>query len=329
MDDPRSRVFQLVGGYMVTQALCVVVTTGLADLVGDEPVPVEALAGPTGIPAEQLMRLLRALRTVGVFDATAQGVVHTDTSRLLRRDAALSMAPHVGIHRDRGYAAWPGLLESLRVGGSAFERLRGVPMFEWLASHPEEGRNFNEAMAVGSRVRRQVLLRRDWSRASHVVDVGGGTGTNLLAVLEANPHLTGTVLDLPQVEQEARAHIEASPAADRCTFTAGSFFDTVPPADTYVAAVVLHDWNDEQAGRILGTVRAAAPEGARLVLAETVIEDGPQGEWDWAPWMDLHMLVMADGRERSEAEWRALLADHGWVVDGVEPGLVEAVAGPT
>ena len=328
MDDPRSRLFQLVGGYMVTQALFVVVQTGLADLVGDEPVPVEALAGPTGIPAPQLTRLLRALRTVGVFDATSEGVAHTDTSRLLRRDAELSMAPHVRIHLERGYAAWPGLLESLRDGGSAFERLRGMPMFEWLTRHPEEGRTFNEAMAVGSRVRRQVLLARDWSGASHVVDVGGGTGTNLLAVLEANPHLTGTVLDLPQVGPEALAHIAESPAAGRCTFTAGSFFDTVPPADTYVAAVVLHDWNDEQAGRILRTVRGAAPDGARLVLAETVIEDGPEGSWDWAPWMDLHMLVMADGRERSEGEWRTLLAHHGWAVDSVEPGLVEAVTAP-
>jgi SAM-dependent methyltransferase len=326
VDDPRSEVFRLVGGYMVTQALCVVVQTGLADHVGDEPVPVEALAGPTGIPAVRLGRLLRALRTVGVFDATPEGVVHTDTSRLLRRDGDLTMAPHVRIHLDRGYAAWTGLLDSLREGGSAFERQRGMGMFEWLAEHPDEGRTFNEAMAVGSRVRRQVLLQRDWSRSSHVVDLGGGTGTNLLAVLEANPHLTGTVLDLPQVEQEALAQIDASPAADRCRFQAGSFFEDVPAADTYVEAVVLHDWNDEQAGRILSACRAAAPEGARLVLVETVLAE-PQ-DWDWGPWMDLHMLVMADGSERTEAEWRRLLGDRGWVVESVQPGLIEAAVGP-
>ena len=310
---------------MVTQSIGVVLETGLADLVGDEPVPVEALAGPTGIPAAQLVRLLRALRTVGVFDATPEGVVHTEVSRLLRRDAGLSMAPHASIHLDRGYAAWPGLLGSLRVGGSAFERQRGVPMFEWLGEHTDEARTFNEAMAVGSRLRRQVLLGRDWGAASQVVDIGGGTGTNLLAVLEANPHLTGTVLDLPQVEQEARANIAGSAAADRCSFEGGSFFDRVPSADTYVAAVVLHDWNDEQATRILRAVPAAAPDGARLVLVETVLEDGVGEQWDWGAWMDLHMLVMLDGRERSETEWRALLAGAGWSAEVVGDGLVEAV----
>ncbi|MDU0315014.1 methyltransferase [Phycicoccus sp. M110.8] len=321
---PTQDVMRLLGGYMVTQAFRVVVESGLADRVGDEPVPLEELAGHTGIPAAQLTRLLRALRTVGVFDNGPDGVVHTDTSRLLRRDAAATVAPFVDIHTDRGYAAWADLLVALREGGSAFERQRGMPMFEWLSSHPDEGARFNDAMAAGSRQRREVLLARDWSGATSVVDVGGGTGTNLLAVLEAHPHLSGTVLDLPSVREQALALMATSPAGDRCRFVAGSFFDDVPVADTYVMAVVLHDWDDEQALRILRACRRAAPDGARLVVVETVLADG-EG-WDWAPWMDLHMLVMLGGRERTEAQWRQLLHDGGWDVEAAGPRLLECRA---
>ena len=236
----------------------------------------------------------------------------------------LGVAPVLRTHLDRGYASWTGLTRSLRDGGSAFERDRGMPMFQWLAEHPEEARTFNESMAVGSRLRREALLALDWSRARHVVDVGGGTGTNLLAVLEANPHLRGTLVDLPHVADQARDRIAQSPAASRCRFVAGSFLDEVPAGDTYVLAVVLHDWDDDVATGILRTCRRSAPPGARLVVVETVLGE-PNG-WSWDPWLDLHMLVMLGGVERTEAQWRALLAAGGWRTTEVRRGVVEAVA---
>lgn len=319
--DARTELLKVLGGYMATQALAAAVELGLPDLVGDEPVPLAALAGPAGIPAVQLARLLRALRTVGVFDLTRDGVVHTEQSRLLRSDAEASVAPHVRMHVSQAYAVWPGLRESLADGASAFERQRGTHLFDWLAANPDDAAVFNAAMASGSGLRGNALLEHDWSAATHVVDVGGGTGANIVAVLRANPHLTGTVLDLPHLREEAQALIAAAGLTDRCEFAAGSFLESVPSADSYVLAAILHDWPDEDATRILRTLGRSAPPGATLLVADAVLDDGR--DWSWPVWLDLHMLVMLGGRERTAQQWHELLEPARWRVTGLRSGLIE------
>jgi hypothetical protein len=228
------------------------------------------------------------------------------------------------MHVSQAYAVWPGLRESLADGASAFERQRGTHLFDWLAATPDAAAVFNAAMASGSGLRGNALLEHDWSGAAHVVDVGGGTGANIVAVLQANPHLTGTVLDLPHVQEEAQALIAAAGLTDRCGFAAGSFLDSVPAADSYVLAAILHDWPDEDATRILRTVRRSAPPGATLLVADAVLDDGR--DWSWPVWLDLHMLVMLGGRERTAPQWHELLEPAGWRVTGLRSGLVECTA---
>jgi hypothetical protein len=148
------------------------------------------------------------------------------------------------------------------------------------------------------------------------VDVGGGNGELLRGLLERRPELRGIVFDLPETVRDEAAF------GDRLQFVAGSFFDAVPAGDAYVLSAILHDWNDERAAAILGTVRASAPPGARLLLIESVVAPGnePQG----SKWLDLLMLVLVEGRERTESDWRALLGAAGFEPESIEDGLIQA-----
>ena len=179
-------------------------------------------------------------------------------------------------------------------------------------------------MAAGASLRRQQLLALDWSAVSRVVDVGGGNGATLVALLLDNPRLTGIVYDLPHVRDDAMRTIETAGLGDRCTFASGSFFESVPAkADVYVLSAILHDWSDQAADAILQSVRSAMTPTSRLVLNEFVIPPG--NEPDNAKLLDLHMLVALGGRERSEDEWRDLLSRNGFSVTHTESGLIEAV----
>jgi O-methyltransferase domain len=182
--------------------------------------------------------------------------------------------------------------------------------------HPQERAAFDRAMVQGWLGRLERLDSVEWRGDETVVDVGGGDGSLLRALLERRPRLRGIVFDLPETVRDE------SSFGDRCTFVAGSFFDVVPAGDVFVLSTVLHDWDDASALRILQTVRAAAGETARLVLLEGVIEPG--NDPDGAKWLDLLMLTLFAGRERTERQWRRLLADAGFEPVRFGPGVIEA-----
>jgi hypothetical protein len=323
MSDPRSRLFEMLFGFTVTQALGAAVRLGIPDLVADRPRTAHELARAVGADPDALSRLIRTLAGSGVFTERDGVVMHTPMSELLRTDADGSMAAQCRYATTIQYRTWGDSFESFRTGAPAFPRVYGNPMFDWLAEHPAEAATFDAAMAAGSVHRTARLVSRDWSAAATVVDVGGGTAGTLIRILEAHPHLRGTVVDLPHVQAGALTAIEAAGLTDRCTFTPGDFFDAVPSgADAYVLSAILHDWDDAAAEEILRTVRAAMPAAARLVLAEHVVRPG--NERDEAKLLDLHMLVALGGRERSEGQWRALLGRTGFEPAMVETGLVEA-----
>ena len=309
---PEAALWDALRGGLVTRALALVAELDVARRLADGPRPVADLAAATGADADTLHRLLRALASDGIFAEEEPGVFrNTPASELLTVDGWDDFAHLFG-------GTWLEAVRGLDVSGEAlFPRVHGDEFWSWFASHPDERAAFDRAMAQGWQSRLERLETVAWRGDETVVDVGGGNGSLLRALLELHPGMRGIVLDLPETVRD-----EAS-FGERLSFVEGSFFESVPQGDVHVLSTIIHDWDDDSAKRILATVRASA--GERLVLLETVIEPGndPQG----AKWLDLLMLVIARGRERTEEEWQAILTAAGWEPTRFGKGVIEARPG--
>ena len=328
---PQTQLRQLIDGYRVSQAICVAAELGLADLLADGPRHYEDLARASGTNPQALYRLLRALASAEVF-ACLDGdrFALNPLAECLRSGVAGSLHPWA-ILSERLRRTWSDLRHSVATGQTAFDHLHGMSVWEYRERNPEEGRIFQEAMtATTMLVARSVLDAYDFSRFGTVADVGGGRGSLLQAILEANPGLRGILFDVPAAVREAAALFDRSGLSARCRLLEGSFFESVPGgADAYVLSRVLHDWTDEQAVEILKTTRRAMADGAALLLVERVLDSqNPSPE---ATLTDIHMLVMTGGRERTSEEFQMLLAASGFELVRTIPTrslvhVVEAVA---
>jgi hypothetical protein len=255
---------------------------------------------------DTLRRLLRALASDGVFRESEPGVFeHTEESRLLLEPGWSEFA-HLfgGVFFD----ATTDLEAS--TAAAPFPGRFGAGFWEWLAGHPAERAAFDAAMAGERNRPAERLAALDWRDGEVVVDVGGGNGALLSELIRRRPELRGIVLDLPETVRDESA------LGDGIEFVAGSFFESVPEGDAYLLSGILHDWPDEDAARILRTIRTAAPPHARLLINESVIRPG--NDPDGAKWLDLLMLVLAGGRERDEQQWRELLESAGFSVESLE-----------
>ncbi len=303
---PQAVLWDFLRGSLMTKALAAVVDAGVPEALADGPRPVSELDGDP----DTLHRLLRALASDGIFRETEPGVFeHTEPSRLLLAPGWSEFA-HLfgGVFFD----ATTELDASL--AGSPFESRFRAGYWEWLAERPTERAAFDAAMA-GERDRAaERLAAFEWRENEVVVDVGGGNGALLVELLQLLPGLRGIVLDLPETVRDEAA------LGERIEFVEGSFFESVPAGDAYVLSGILHDWPDAAAARILRTIRAAAPDHARLLINESVIQPG--NDADGAKWLDLLMLVLAGGRERDEQQWRALLESAGFEVESLESPIV-------
>lgn len=308
---PESRIWDLMRGAMATKAIAIAAALRIADALAAGPRPVTELAEQSGSSPSTLHRILRALASDGVFAEDRPGVFrNTEASELLRDESWAEFAHLFGsIFTEATNTLDPTVSEETFTGKF------GTDFWSWLAAHPDERKSFDAAMAGGKEPRAELLARLDWAAEETVVDVGGGNGSLLRALIRLRPELRGIVFDLPETIRD-EADFD-----DRTSFVAGSFFDSVPSGDTYVLSGILHDWSDERAGAILRTIRASASPGARLLLLESVITPGnePQG----SKWLDLLMLVIG-GRERTEPEWRGLLDGAGFVAQDVADGLIQA-----
>lgn len=206
-----------------------------------------------------------------------------------------------------------GDVHSLRSGGTAFAAVNGAEIFDYLAQHPDESAIFNRAMTTGSAHATDELVHAyDFSRARVIVDVAGGQGWLLSAVLRAAPAARGVLFDVAHVVESARSMLAERGVADRCELVAGSFFDGVPAGgDLYMMKWILHDWDDDHSLRILRSCRRAMPPGSRLAILETVMPERMTATQTGAL-LDMHMLVLAGGHERTETEYRALLEATGF-----------------
>ncbi|CAM5240006.1 hydroxyneurosporene-O-methyltransferase [Streptomyces spiroverticillatus] len=316
---PAVAMLRLLGGFQLSQALYVVARAGVCDRLADGPRPVAELAGATGLRPELLRRLVRTLAGEDVFayDAGRDTVALGRLGHTLCGEGEDSLRDVALMWMDTHYRPFARLWSTVHDGVPAADREYGEPFFDWLAREPERVSGFSAAMASLMRtVRRDALDGVDLSGVRRLVDIGGADGTALASLARRYPDLRGTVFDLPHVVAEAPALLAREGVADRVDTEGGDFFAAVPAgADAYLACFILHDWSDERCGRILDAVRAASAPGARLFLVETVFGEGAAPEV--AALLDLTMMAMLDGRERTRADWAALLGDNGFRLDGI------------
>ncbi len=324
---------RLVNGYQITQAIHVATTLGIADLLAGGPRSSDDLAGETGAHPGALYRLMRALAGAGVFRETeGRRFALADLGDYLRSDGPDSLAGWTAfVGEPYHWQVWGDLLHSVQTGETAFHHVHGTDPWTYRARHPESSARFDRAMASLSRqVAAAVLEAYDFGRFGTVVDIAGGSGTFLAAILGRHATMRGVLFDLPHVVAGAGPILAAMGVAHRCTVVEGSFFDAVPPGgDAYVLKAILHDWNDEDCVRILQTCRRAMTGGAALLAVER--ELGLPNECPDGKFSDLNMLAATGGRERTPEEYSALFSAAGFRFAGFTPsasgtGVFEGVA---
>jgi hypothetical protein len=308
----RDVLWQAANAFRTTQALYVVAKLGIPDLLRDGPKTIEDLARQAKAHPRSLFRLLRYLAGIGFFTQDKSNRFGlTPKSEPLRSDAPNSMRPMVIFLGEDQYPATGALLHTVQSGETSFDHLYGMGHFEYLAKHPEASARFNAAMASGLRQSENPLDRYDFSRRRVVVDVGGGRGDQIVSILRANPTMKGILFDLPQVASDARTYLKASGVAGRCDLVTGDAFQSIPRGgDAYVMSRVLHDWPDEKAALLVANCRKAISDEGILLIRDSVLPEGDAPSP--AKQMDITMLIMTGGHERSEEEWRVLLEASGF-----------------
>lgn len=318
----RAALIELIGGYMAAHALGLAAELRIADLIHDGVCTSDELARATGTHEPSLRRMLRLLAVSGITTEPAPGRFGlTRVGAQLRSDSPDSLYAFTRMFcHESHFSAWQGLPHSVRTGQSAWDEVFGRNIYAYLADQPELSELFNVAMSQESRISAgHIAAAHDFSGVRTVVDVGGGDGTLLSAILAANEHLSGVVFDSPSGVAQAPGVLAAAGVADRATVVAGDFFESVPiGGDLYVVKSVFQDWDDGPAKAILRTCRANLPATATLLVVGTVLpETAAPGDDPVMYYTDLNMLVNSGGRERTESHFRALLAETGFAVRSV------------
>jgi ubiquinone/menaquinone biosynthesis C-methylase UbiE len=331
--EPHQQLDRIISGYWTSQAVYAAAQFGIADLLKDGPRSVGQLAEATGADADALYRLLRALASVGIFaEGESRQFSLTPLAEPLRSDVAGSKRALALMMGDEQFRAWSEIEYSIRSGKTAFEKVFGQPVFDYLAEHPDKARIFDAAMTgIHGRESNAILDAYDFSGIGVLADVGGGNGSQIAAVLEGHTTMRGILFDLPHVVERGRERIEAAGLAQRCTLVGGSFFDAVPEgADAYMLRHIIHDWDEERALAILRNCHRAMPADGRLLVVESVIPPG--NEPFGGKFLDLVMLLIPGGKERTEGEYRTLFAQAGFelkrvVPTGTDVSVIEGVKG--
>jgi hypothetical protein len=304
-------VFQLITGHIVASAVNIAARLGIADRLANGPRTSADLARDCGVDEAALYRLLRALASVGVFAETAPRTFDlTPAGAALQEGPVRAMA--LWIAGEFNFHVYANAMHSVKTGESAVPATVGAGVFEHFASQPELSRIFNDAMTgFSATIIPAVLEAYDFSGIKTLVDIAGGHGAVLTSILQKYPSMKGILFDLDHVVAGATARIASQGLADRVTTASGDFFKAVPPGgDAYIMKHIVHDWDDARATTILKNIHAVLPKGGRVILLEGVIPAG--NEPGFGKVLDLEMLVMPGGKERTEEEYRALFAGAGF-----------------
>jgi hypothetical protein len=329
--EAQAVLHQMTNGYWATQIIYVAAKLGIADLLDNGPQGIRALAESTETHAPSLYRLMRALAGFGVVMQNEDGDYETTAlGRYLVRGSPGALRARAILNGEEWYAAWGGLLQSVRTGETAFDHIVGKPFFDHLAANPKGAAVFNEAMASSTEgAAKAVADSYDFSGFKTIVDVGGGTGAFLAGVLQANPQARGVLFDQPNVVASAGGLLKSAGVADRCDVVGGDFFEAVPGGgDVYMLSWIIHDWDDDRSTAILKNCRRAMAHDARLLVIEQVVPPG--NEPSPSKLYDLHMLVLSGGRERREDEYGDLLTASDLrlariIPTGVPRSVIEAI----
>jgi SAM-dependent methyltransferase len=320
----QQQMMRMLTGYWVSQALYVAAKLGLADSLKDGPRTAADLAAATKAHPKALYRLLRALASVGVFaEDDRHRFTLTPLAECLRSDVPGSQRSLAIMAGEEHYQAFGRLLYSVQTGQIAFDKLYGMPVFDFLQQHPEQAQVFDEAMVgVHGRETGAMLDSYDFSGVRVLADLGGGNGSLLTAVLRKYPAMRGVLFDLPRVVERAKANVQAAGLIQHCQVVGGSFFEAVPGgADAYLLRHIIHDWDDAKARTILQNVYRAMGKDGRLLLVESVLPPGNAPSF--AKLLDLTMLVIPGGQERTEEEYRKLYEDAGFRLCRIVPTKAE------
>jgi SAM-dependent methyltransferase len=303
----------------MSQAIYVAAKLGIADLLKDGPQSSTALATATRSDADSLFRLLRALSSVGVFSQVEKDCFALSRlAEALRSDVPGSLRTTVITIGEIHYQACGELLYSVRTGFPAFNQVFGTNLFDYLQQNADAGDAFNRGMTnLSSMLAHAILVAYDFSGVSSIIDVGGGEGELLRRILEINPEMTGVVFDLPRAIESKNPGLSDG---ERCAYMAGDFFESVPKgADAYLLCGVLHDWNDDDAITVLRNCRRAMTKNGRILLVDMVVPNTNSASF--SKLLDLNMLVMTGGRERTKAEFRALLDAADYTLTRIIPTM--------
>jgi ubiquinone/menaquinone biosynthesis C-methylase UbiE len=303
---------QMITGYWTSQAIYVAAKLELADHLAAGPQSADELAAKTKTHPGALFRMLRALASVGVFTQQADGkFANSPLSAPLQKNADDSQWAMAVMMGEEHFAAWGELLYSVQTGKGSFRKVFGEGVFDFLGTHPEQAKVFDAAMtSIHGRETALVLDAYDFGQFKTLCDVGGGNGKTLATTLERHAGLQGILFDLPHVVERAKPNLQQAGVADRCQFIGGDFFAKIDlQADAIMMRHIIHDWDDEKCVAILKNCRAALQPGGKVLVIESVVPPGD--EPGFVKWLDLTMLVIPEGKERTAAEYRDLFAAAG------------------
>jgi len=311
--NPREALLQMVNSYMISQALYVVAKLGIADLLADGPKSADEIAAVVDCHPPSVYRVLRSVAAVGVFAEGEDGRFElTPMGDLLKSDTEGSLQGWTVIRGEPFvWRPWGEILHSVKTGRSAFGHVFEKPAFDYLGENQDDARLFDNAMRSISHGKFEALAEAyDFSGVKTLVDVGGGNGGMMTAILKANTHLKGTIAELPHVVDHATERMEEAGLTERCECVPVDMFESVPASDAYIMGNVIHDWDDERSITILSNCRKAMRDDGRVLLVEMVLTPG--NEFHLGKLVDIEMLVMTDGGlERTEAGYQKLFESAG------------------
>ena len=315
------QMLQLISGFWISRAVFVIGKLGIPDLLQSGPKTAAELAAATNTHAPSLFRILRALVSVGVLNsADGERFAQTPLSETLVTDAPGSLRWFaISELGQEHYPAWGNVMHSVKTGEIAFDNFFGVDIWKYFKQNPEDAAVFNNSMSnVTAAANEAITSVYDFSRFGTIVDVGGGHGGLITSILKQNPGVKGVLFDAAEVIEGARPKIEAAGLADRLEAVAGDFFKSVPAGgDAYLMKWIIHDWDDEKSNAILGNCRSRIQPKGRLILVDSVVPE--TNEPHFSKFIDLNMLVMTGGKERTEKEFAQLLANAGFKLLRVIP----------
>lgn len=313
---PQMQMIQLLSGFQIAQALYVVAKLDIATILEDGPQTVDQLAAETHANADALGRIIRFLAALGVFRTHGDRVENTALSATLAEDDPNSVRYAAFYLVGMQYGPFSDLLHTALTGETAATKYYGQPFFDWISTDAEKVEIQNRTFAnVTHSLRAGMFDGYRLPEGAVVADLGGADGSMLIQLLADDPDRRGIVFDRPEVVAAARKNLAVHGLVDRVESIGGDFFQSVPAADVYVLSYILHDWDDESSRRILRTVAETAAPGARVVLIEAV--SPPDDTPHLAKVLDLQMLAMVGGRERTAEEYRALLDSSGYTLDRI------------